>query len=122
MFGLNANPEKFNFTTRRGKKKMATLNQVLGMPTMWSDESIAHAERMKGKGIYANPRLLSVARNPRLLSVARNPMLPSVRRNGGGKTIEARYGGKCKMTGEPYEAGESITKVDGVGWCLSKNV
>lgn len=119
------NPEKFQFTTRRGKRKMATLNQVLGMPTMWSDESIAHAERMKSKGVYANRgmRGMSVSRNPiRGMSVARNPMLASVRRNGGGKTIEARYGGKCKMTGEQYEAGESITKVDGVGWCLSKNV
>jgi hypothetical protein len=81
---------------------------------------------MMAKSIYSNPglRMMSVAKNPlmRGLSVARNPMLPSVRRNGGGKTIEARYGGKCKMTGEQYDAGESITKVDGVGWCLTKNV
>ena len=52
-----ANPDKFMFTTRRGKRREATLNQVLGMPTMWSDESIAHAERMRGKGIYANPEI-----------------------------------------------------------------
>ena len=121
MFGffMNNNPgEKFSFTTRRGKKKMATLNQVLGMPQMWSDASMAHAERMADKGtVNTNP--LRLARtNPVRLARA-NPGLRLARTNPG-KTMTARYGGKCKATGEAYEAGAEITKVDGVGWCLAK--
>jgi hypothetical protein len=225
------NPERHSFTTRRGKRMNATVNQVLAMPQMFSDESIAHAERMadkwqmnanpsakammqsgaklkKGKGTFRQSNaghvqswyeqaesladrgmggyedeLLGAPPTPRFRQIKNplrhasqvsqrekarkaqaqmaqahraalekhymseglseeealeqhaidrtmrgehyarlraNPLL-SVRHNGG-KTVSARFAGKCKATGEEYGPGESITKVDGVGWCLSRNV
>jgi|LauGreDrversion4_2_1035121.scaffolds.fasta_scaffold652414_1 hypothetical protein len=118
MFGFFTNPEKHTFTTRKGKKKQATLNQVLNMQSMWSDESIAKAERMAG-GMNSNP--IRLARTNPIRLAKTNP-IRLARTNPGGKTMNARYGGKCKMTGEEYEPGAQITKVDGVGWCLAKNV
>jgi hypothetical protein len=121
MFGFftKNNPgEKHSFTTRRGKKKMATINQVLGMPQMWSDASLAHAERMAG-GMNANP--IKLARTNPIRLAKTNP-ISLARTNPAGKTMTARYGGKCKMTGEEYEPGAEITKVEGKGWCLAKNV
>ena len=41
-------------------------------------------------------------------------------RNGdykGMRVTQARFGGKCKMSGEAYERGEEIVKVPEVGWC-----
>jgi hypothetical protein len=121
MFGFftKNNPgEKHSFTTRRGKKKMATINQVLGMPQMWSDASLAHAERMAG-GMNANP--IKLARTNPIRLAKTNP-ISLARTNPAGKTMTARYGGRCKMTGEEYEPGAEITKVEGKGWCLAKNV
>lgn len=209
-----SNPEKFMFTTRRGKRREATLNQVLGMPTMWSDASIAHAERMadkvlthanpeikKGKGKYrqsnwgqrenylmgaesmaerdmggyeeeilgklpkrrfkqvANPRTFPGAVSQREkarraqadAARAHQAMLEKhylslgltqeqaesrydfeksmkdghyqrMRANPEGRVVSARFAGKCKATGEEYDRGADIMKVDGVGWCLTKNV
>ena len=131
MFGffMNNNPgDKHSFTTSKGKKREATVNQVLGMPQMWSAESLAHAERMADKWeMNANP--LRLARTNPLRLARTNPGLRLARTNPGlrlahtnpGKTMTARYGGKCKATGESYEPGAEITKVDGVGWCLAKN-
>jgi hypothetical protein len=179
MFGFlfKNNPgDKHTFTTRRGKKKAATINQVLKMPTMWSDDSIRKAQSMAG-GVAGNPRTFGGAVSPRDkarraqaqqarahraalekhymseglseeealeqhaidqsmrrehyrgLRTASNPVrlaranpIRLLRTNPGGKSMNARYGGKCKMTGEEYEPGAQITKVDGVGWCLAKNV
>ena len=57
------NPERHSFTTRRGKRMNATVNQVLAMPQMFSDESIAHAERMADKWqMNANPSAKAMLR------------------------------------------------------------
>ena len=177
MFGFlfKNNPgDKHTFTTRRGKKKAATINQVLKMPTMWSDESIRKAQSMAG-GVAGNPRTFGGAVSSREkarraqaqqarahrdalekhymseglseeealeqhsidqtmrrehyrgLRTASNPVrlarLNPIRllRTNPGKTRVARYGGKCKLSGERYEPGAEITMVDGKGWCLAKN-
>lgn len=170
------NPEKHTFTTRKGKKKQATLRQVLGMRAMWSDESIRRAQQLEleslqgkhegkiaGLGAHrkalmnplrlarTNPGIrlartnggIRLARTNPMMSmmmgksakklVRMNPMMSMMmgksakklvrfNPNGAGKTVEARYAGKCKMTGEEYPPGSEITKVDGVGWCLTKNL
>jgi hypothetical protein len=98
MFTMQ-NPEKHSFTTRRGKRKMATINQVLGMPTMWSDESIAHAERMADAWqMHANPS------------------------NAGGRRVtNARFAGRCAVTGEEYPVGTPIVKTE-AGWAMAEHV
>lgn len=170
MYGYFTNPEKHSFTTRRGKVKEATINQVLKMPAMWSDESIAQAERMsgmrsnpmggdphginkpvrawseakyrRGKGKYrevAQARwhdiVADMASDGDLGGYERELLGPIPRRHfkqvgnplgmmrmNPGKTVSARFAGKCKATGEEYDRGAEITKVEGVGWCLAKNV
>jgi hypothetical protein len=40
--------------------------------------------------------------------------------NGEMRSTTARFKGKCKATGEPFEAGTTIYKVEGVGWCTER--
>lgn len=156
-----ANPDKFMFTTRRGKRREATLNQVLGMPTMWSDESIAHAERMRGKGIYANPRTFggqvsqrekarraqaqqAKAHQAALMrhyisqglspeeAMDQHAIDKTMRRehyeglrtasnpNGAGRVVNARFKGRCAVTGEEYPAGTPIVKTE-AGWTMAEH-
>jgi hypothetical protein len=37
--------------------------------------------------------------------------------NGEMRSTTARFAGKCKLTGEPFASGDTIYKVEGVGWC-----
>lgn len=157
-----ANPEKFAFTTRRGKRKMATLNQVLGMPTMWSDESIAHAERMADSWqTHANPRTFggqvsqrekarraqaqqAKAHQAALMrhyisqglspeeAMDQHAIDKTMRRehyeglrtasnpNGAGRVVNARFKGRCAVTGEEYPAGTPIVKTE-AGWTMAEH-
>jgi hypothetical protein len=36
------------------------------------------------------------------------------------RSTEARFSGKCKLTGAPFEAGDTLYKVEGIGWCTAE--
>ena len=157
------NPERHSFTTRRGKRMNATVNQVLAMPQMFSDESIAHAERMADKWqANANParhasQLSQREKARRAQAQAAQAHRAALQRhymdyglsaedaeaqhaidktmkqeyyaglrtasnpNGEMRVVNARFKGKCAVTGEEYPAGTEIVKTE-AGWAMAEHV